>query len=273
MSRARAASQPQVVTSGRPMNKVALLLEERYAEAVTYEDPIYLWEGDAEASAKARGLYPKERSFVLPFELRPDRTAIPGVASLRRILGEALAAYHEQTDGPRFEILTSRWGLHIVPVKARDATGQLVQVMPLLNCIIDVPVASRLPSAHFEAICEAVTKVGGVTIKANSPWLDQYFLPNGQQPPRYAWTLADKDKEKFCFAWGVTRMMARDALIGLIEPSATTLKWQLLCNPEPWDRNCVLNLSPIQVIAGGPEDSPAKKAKIYDRCKKCPPQE
>ncbi|NWG14507.1 MAG: hypothetical protein HXY20_13340 [Acidobacteria bacterium] len=158
-------------------------------------------------------------------------------------------------------------------MKARDTTGRLVQVMPLLNHVIDVPVAGRLPSAHFEAICEAVTNAAGIAIKANAPWLNQYFLPNGLQPPRYEWMLSDKDKEKFCFAWGVTRMTARDAIIDLIEPSATTLHWGLLCNPEPWDRYCRLNLVPVQVVVGGSEDNPARKAIIYDRCKKCPPQE
>jgi len=80
-------------------------------------------------------------------------------------------------------------------------------------------------------------------------------------------------KRQFSFAWGAAATTGRDALISLIEQSATTLSWQVLCQPSPNPqlRACTLNVSPIQIASTGPCGEATQESLIYDRCTRCPP--
>lgn len=114
---------PKVITSARPMNEVARQLESQFAIPVTYEDPIWFWEGDVgKAENGVRGLYPRNRTFSMPFELSSHSHLNAA------LLGTILDAYHKQTDGPRFRIIYSSWGFHIVPSKARDSSVTLKEI-------------------------------------------------------------------------------------------------------------------------------------------------
>ncbi len=85
------------------------------------------------------------------------------------------------------------------------------------------------------------------------------------------------------FQWGVYSAVARDALIDLLNQSATTFSWRLMCqgSSQASDRLCALNLRAIEVAVtdslGKPvTDSlgqPEKRVLWYDRCKDCSPPE
>jgi hypothetical protein len=259
-----AASWSQIITSGRPLSEAAILLQGRFAKPITYEDPIWIWEGDVGSSETVRGLYPKNRSFSLPDELSPDYKSELDLALMLKIV----AAYHDQTDGPRFRILPSRWGFHIVPLEVRDITGRRVSVTPLLETQIDIPVENRTPSMHFEEICDALTRASRIKIIAGAPWLDQVFEPNGIIPPRSR-ALTREEERQVSFPWG-TNAVAREALIDLIELSAATLSWNVRCSAEPWDRNCVLNLNPIQIPVKMQDGTTVMKAITGDRRRRDP---
>lgn len=261
-AQAGASISPKVITSGRPLSEVVMRLREYCAKPVTYEDPIWMWEGDIAPSPVARGLYPRDRALSLPVGLKFGQDESLDAAMLGRIL----EAYHYQTDGPRFRIISSHYGLHILPAQARNSKGQWISVSPLLDTRITVPVASRRPYLHVSAICDALTKSSGIKVMAGAHWLDQFFGPNGLIPPRTR-ELTEEEERQTSIPWGAENMVARDALISLIELSATTLIWGVRCSPEPWDRHCVLNLNPIQIFIEGPDGQLFGKYRIHDRIK------
>jgi hypothetical protein len=264
-------NKPEVITSGRPLNDAAWLLEGRYLRPITYEETIWLWPGDKGPWPNMIGLVPKERSFILPSGLSPDRTPVLDETVLRKVLD----AYHSQTDGPRFRVLTSNYGLHIVPVKARDASGTWVDVRSPLDSFIDLPVTSRTPMEHFIAFCRAVTEACGVVVKPMAHWLDQIFFPPGTAFFPKDRDMTEEEKRAISITWG-GRMRARDALINLVQLSDTTLTWKLRCSAEPdqfYDGNygCGLNLGSIMIKNIRADGSVGWIFIYHDRSKKKPP--
>jgi len=257
----------------RPLEQARLFLENKYEKVVTYEDPVWRWAGDSVAagSQSVRGFDRLlwERQLDLP----PDVTAQESPKLDAHLVQRIVDAYHRQNPGgTRFKVLEFSLGLHIVPADVRDQNGTLVEASSLLDRKITVPPASRMPSEHFRAICEAITSASGTTLDLGGKWLDHFFAPNGAVP-RYgaAMLFTAKEKEPYSFQWGAADVPAREALIGLIESSSTTLTWALLCQPtlRAEDRFCVLTLAPIQLTGVDSDGKPARKSLGYDRCGKC----
>jgi hypothetical protein len=254
----------QEITSGRPLSEAAMLLSGRFAKPVTYEDPIWMWGGDARPSPVARGLYPRDLKFSLPEQLFTAQKAELNLDLIAKIVD----AYHRDTDGPRFRVLSSRWGFHIVPVQVRDSTGRWVSVSALLDTQINIPVENRTPSMHFVQICNVLTTASGIRVIPGASWLDQAFEPNGIIPPRTR-QLTQQEEQQISFTWGASTN-AREALISLIELSGTTLRWDARCSVEPADQNCVLNLNPIQILLITPDGKSVTNTIYGDRSKKEP---
>src|SRR5579863_9065895 len=119
-----APSDPRMIATNRPLAEAADLLQHIYGKVITYEDPILVWDGDLTPSGRnatgRHGVGPKALSFRMPAETgsEPDVSAV---------LAKTLAGYHQQTDGPRFQLLTSRFGLHIIPAQVREQDGRMAQ--------------------------------------------------------------------------------------------------------------------------------------------------
>jgi len=228
----------------RPLYEVARLLKDRYRKAVTYEEPIWLWHGDSVATGRdPDGPFdwsPKDRRFVIPDGLQ--RSPDLHLALLKRIV----EAYNTQNnDGTLFQATESRFGMHIVPRQMHNAQGELVAANNLLDAPISVPPALRMPSEHFQALCDAVTAQGSGALRFFYKGLDIAFEPNGLRPPKAAAELLTaKEKEPYSMVWGASDMPAREALLRLIDLSATKWTWYLLCHPsaKPEHRFCVLNM-------------------------------
>lgn len=253
-------ASPHTVVSGRPLEAAALLLESEYRIPVTYEESPLLWSGDMKQTEMGQ-IIPKELSFSLPGEL--SSKANPQLDG--NLIEKILDAYHKQTDGPRFRMTTSQLGLHIVPSELRDSKGKWIHAKPILDNIVTVPAASRTPEGHFRALCDALSRSSGITVKAAPQWMNQYFAPNGLVPPRSR-PLTEKEKQEISIVWGAQEMTAREALLDLVRPSATTLTWGLLCTREPGEEPyCVLNLHPLQVIMEQTPRGPRIKSISFDR--------
>ncbi len=241
-----------------PMENVAGLLEQMYIKPVTYEDPILNWSGDIDQVPNSLGeklKIPKRRSISMPSEVHPRQTATLDAALLNRVLD----AYNKQTDGPRFTIGSSRWGLHIIPDQVRDRNGHFVKAVNFLDTFISIPMQKRTPSGHFEAICNAVNASASIGIKLQcfTPYVDAYFAESqlSKMP-------TEEEIERISFSWGIERRMAaRDALIDLLEQSATTLTWRLLCDTQPV---CALNIIPMEVNYMGSDGKPVRTALSHD---------
>jgi hypothetical protein len=80
---------------------------------VTYEEPVLTWRGDlqAEPGRNPQGkwaLFPRVHAFFMPAGSRLG-------TDLASVLQSTIAAYHRQTSGTRFKLLSSTLGYHIVP--------------------------------------------------------------------------------------------------------------------------------------------------------------
>ena len=251
-----------LVTSPRPLGDAALRLQEAYRTVVTFEEPVLSWRGELEAVPGHKGLMmPAVHTFVIPAESGPG-------TDLASALENTIAAYHQQTSGTRFQVLSSKLGYHIVPVQVHDENGRSVRATSALDQIVTVPSETRSALQHLLALGAAISSTGPtrVTISAvpaNPRGFDKAFRA---QPE--------------VFQWGVYSAVARDALIDLLNQSATTFSWRLMCqgSTQASDRLCALNLRAIEVAVtdslGKPvtdsQGNPEKRVLRYDRCKDCP---
>jgi hypothetical protein len=239
----------------------------------------------------------KPLSLLMPDDLTPDKTPALDAAAMTKVLD----AYHEQNPGaPRFRFLQSKAGLHIVPTMARDVTGILTPTESLLDAKVSVPVASRTATEHLSALCHAVTLARGVPVDAfpgsgpgdvqpyldrksdrvsraapatpfRATWLDASFAANGytlrgsitsMMPP----PSDDDERPYMLFEWGAKDVVARDALIDLLDRSGTTLSWRLVCGPPDYGF-CVLNMAPVSAPGMGIHG----RTLFLDRCANCRP--
>jgi hypothetical protein len=239
----------RTINAPRPVMDLALLLEARYRKPVTYEEPVWQWNGDSDPAGRddnTRAV--KWESFILPEGLTPAESPALDAA----LVGRALDAYHSQRpDGTEFRVITSRLGLHIVPAKFHDAWGRMVTASSLLDAYVRVPEQRRMASDHLHALCDALTAATGTPVwDGGEKWFDGRYAAGGVLPPKgAAHLLTEKEQEPFSFVWGTTLMTGRDALLSLLDRSSTTYSWKLLCKPDgrPQERFCVLNVVPISV--------------------------
>lgn len=241
-------------------------LQESYGSVVTYEETVQTrrdelqTKGDRNAENKWV-LFPVIQTFVTPeFTTQDD---------LGTVLKNTLMAYHRQTIGTRFDMISSKWGYHIVPVQVHDDRGYLVPAMSALDQVVSVPIEARTPEKHLDALAVAIGESGGGKIITSAVAGRAHgFNPAFRALPEV-------------FPWGVDSVLARDALIDLLGRSATTFGWHLMCQPslKATDRLCVLNLAAMSVpktdFQGNPVINSLGNAEMrvlwYDRCKDCPP--
>lgn len=253
------------ITSPRPVYDMCDMLESMYGLPVTYEDPVYVWAGDLTQKPPHPGLYLKERSVNIPMA---TGTNLVGTKLQAGEIGRILELYHQQSDGPRFRILASRWGYHILPQQVRDRGGKYLDVTSPLDKPVEVAVAERTASEHFKVLCDALTKAAGTMVKPLSNSLEAAYAINGVVPSRLA---TESDIVNALFAWGAKGVTGREALISFLELSGTTLTWRLWSNPEPWDQYYILIVKPISVRVTDTDGNIVERMLLYDRCKQCPP--
>src|SRR5262249_10777376 len=158
-------------------------------------------------------------------------------------LENTIAAYHQQTSGTRFQILSSTLGYHIVPVQGHDESGRLVPTGSVLDQIVTVPSEPRTAEGHLRALGAAISSTGPsrVIISAFPYAVGPYGVSGAFDRVFRA--------QPEVFPWGAYSLVAREALIDLFSQSATTLSWRLMCqaSAQARDRFCVLNIGAIEV--------------------------
>jgi hypothetical protein len=250
-----------VVTSTRPLADASEILQATYGKVVTYEEPILTWRGDLEAEGGRDpegkwNLIPKMHAFVMP---AVDRSG----ADLASALEQTIAAYHQQTSGTRFQILSSTLGYHIVPVQVHDENGKSVASTSVLDQIITVPSESRTAEGHLLALGAAISSAGSVPVQVSAfphghpHGFDHLFRSQREEPTPYFIQSYPP------FRWGAYSVVARDALIDLFNQSATTFSWRLRCqaSAQASDRFCVLNIGVAEVAVTDSQGKPVTNSK------------
>jgi hypothetical protein len=258
--------------SPRPLDAVAETLSSAYAVPVTYEDPILLWRGDMDGR-ESRGvmlLWAKDGLAALPSDVTPALTPKLDADALARVLD----LYHQlNPDGPRFRLMQSKHGFHIVPDSVHDENGRRTGASSLLDAEISVPREARFPSGHMQALCDAVSAATGNKVDFFGPYFDNFYLPNGLIPPRELAAASPAEQARFRSTWGALQP-AREALISVLEGSATTFSWSLRCSADvdPAKRPCTLTVFPIRITVTDADGVPRLHNLEFDRCgPNCPP--
>jgi hypothetical protein len=189
---------------------------------------------------------------------------------LTRVLENTIAAYHQQTSGIRFKVLSSTLGYHVVPVQVHDENGRSVSATSVLDHIVTVPSEARTAEGHLQALTAAISSTASLPVHINAfpgghpDAIDRLFRPQAE-----------------VFPWGVSSAVARDALVDLFTQSATTFSWHLKCqaSAQARDRFCMLNVGVIAVAVTDSKGKPVtdsqgklvKRGLTYDRIAR-PPQ-
>ncbi len=150
-----------------------------------------------------------------------------------------------------------------------DENGRSVPATSALDQIITVPNEVRTAMKHLLAIGAALNSTGPIHVDISAvPGSTRGFDTAFRAQPEV-------------FQWGVHSTVARDALIDLLNQSATTFSWHLMCqaSAQASDRLCALSLGAIEVAVtdsqGRPvtssQGTPLKRVLWYDRCRDCPP--
>jgi len=269
---------PNLIRSLHPVSDAADLLRHSYLRVITYEDPLWEWPGEMRVlgprvdPATKGGWTPDWVLFTLPDAASP-------APDLSARLAQVLAAYHQQTGGPRFQVLTSKLGLHIVPLQVRDRDGHLAPAQNPLDKLVFVPQQERTAHEHINALQSALVAandgleigIGPLVTDLRGDSLNFMFAP----------TRADNRP----FVWGtaIPNMTARNALIDLLDHSATTFYWDMRCLGTLSVRynTCTMHIAPLEITTVGPDGKPAnpggqiatlaggRQVLEYDRCGGC----
>ena len=121
-------------------------------------------------------------------------------------------------------------------------------------------VAPRTVIDHPQAIADQLSKSSGIEVRGNTSilgmGLERVF--RGIEPDR--------------LEWGTSEQSAREALIDLLDHSASSLSWRFVCqaSTDPQDRFCVLSITPIQLTIATRDGSSEPRMLQFERCAKCP---
>jgi len=249
------------ISSARPLLDLVELMEQRYATPITYEDPIWEFQGDIETLNDGRGgQFPASRAFKVPPDLMPARNPKLDAA----VLGRALAAYHSQTDGPRYKIMTSRLGLHLVPDQVRGSDGAFAPARNALDTVLSIPVTLKTPTEHLADLCAELSRATGAHIQllgvSGNYTLETIYMPNGHSGGRLS-------REDLSVAWGAEGISAREALIDLLAPSATSVPWRFVCKAG---KECFIVADAIRLPVTMANGEIGWTALFFDRCASCP---
>ena len=244
-----------LVTSPRPLVDASRRLQEAYGKVVTYEEPILTWR--AELGARTGG-NPEERWQLVPPLQSFSMPAIDAKAALLPVIENTLTAFHQQSSVIRFRVLSSKLGYHIVPVQMHDETGRSVSTGGILQQVITVPIEARTAKEHLLALGAALTRAQSVRVEISA-------VPGNPRGFDEAFRA-----EPAVFNWGVQSTVARDALIDLLDQSATSFSWRLMCQPsaKASDRFCVLNVGLVEVVETDSEGRHETRVVVFDRVAK-----
>ena len=136
-----------IVDSGRPLDSAAITIAEQFGFPVNSEDPPYVYKEDVkDATAdewrrlhhSARALVPRGGRLEVQFALRPDGAPEDLRGLLQGLVDKANEqfpfAYRLDVDGDSFTF---------VPTHTRDLLGHVVEITPLLDRHVSIPLGTR----------------------------------------------------------------------------------------------------------------------------------
>jgi hypothetical protein len=217
------------MTNPRPLEVATTLLSRKLGVAISYEEPAWESKGDLTAAGNYPGnekMPAREFARLIPrggsFEV-----IIPSNSSANPIgVIEAALASHRNFHNPgEFKLIRFGHGeFAVVPDRAEDRDGKMVQRSSPLDLSISLPEQERTFSATIDAVLQAVQSGGGVSI----------FMPTQLNDTLYPKLRVGARNER-----------ARDVLAKVLHvPGGQMFSWYLRYDPQ--DKFYAFNLVSVQ---------------------------
>ncbi len=159
----------------RPLHAVAAVLFEHFGLAISVEDPQWTYAGDLrDASLSNSRMRPGvlvPRGGRLEVEFKMEDAARDASAAMMALLEAAnqqlTLRYRLDKDGDRFRL---------VPVRARNAQGELADIVPLLDRPVTIPHGPQTLAEVAQRMAEDLSKQTGLRVSccqsavAGIPW-------------------------------------------------------------------------------------------------------
>ncbi len=156
------------ITDPRPLNQIAVLLERKLGVAISYEDPVWASRRDtAYASAlpanrELTARHPNWKGNLVPrggtvTVVIPMAAEARQAASPASLIQAAISSYESSGNSAQFTVV--RFGVNefsIVPTRAEDKTGRLVDQVSPLDLKISFPEEDRSLPATIDLISRAI---------------------------------------------------------------------------------------------------------------------
>jgi hypothetical protein len=228
----------------RPVDLAVKKLVDEFRVAINVEDPVYIYRDDVQDVGVARSgrrfLIPKASLLEMRFDLRPDGSLRDVQELVQDLVNTANAqlpfAYRNDRDGDTFTL---------VPTRTRDEQGRSVDLTPLLDRHVSIPLGTRSFFEHVNLLTRALEEQTGIHVGCCSG-----IAPS--QPGPLIEFRADDEPARSAFLRLVRSRPPRQSCVP-IEPGRTACHlvpsepggyhWLMKCQPgESW---CFINLHPI----------------------------
>ena len=211
-------------SSGRPVAEAAETLEKRHGWAITYEDPLYVYESELrDVTLEVRrdlnkykpGQAPRvfvPRGGDLAFEYNIDpATKQPGDSAA--VVQQLLDAYARTGHPGVFRLDRTEQRVHIIPIASKNENGVLTPHQSALEAVITLAAQKRNGLQLIEAFCQVVSAASKTRVVVGSVPLNQLY--------QYETDSGAKDQKAREFLSNELDRMTKDV----------KLSWQLLYDP------------------------------------------
>jgi hypothetical protein len=226
----------------RPVDLAAKTLVDEFRVAINVEDPLYFYGDDVQfshvAASGKRVTVPRASLLEMRFDLRPDGSLRDVRQLLQDLVDTANAQlpfrYRMDRDGDTFTLVATR---------TRDEQGRSVDLTPILDRRISIPLGTRRFVEHVNLLTRALEEQTGFHIGCCSG------LADNQPGPPIAFQ-ADDEPARSAFLRLVRSRPVRNHLVrsesGAYHPVRSEpggYHWLMKCQPgESW---CFINLNLI----------------------------
>ena len=138
----------------RPMDSAVQTLVHKYRLPISCEDPPYVYAGEMETIPKVRFSVPKRQQFEARF---PKSAGAPTALEATVAAANAWFPY-------AFRIEEFGAGWTVIPTKAPDAYGRVIDITPLLDRKVSFPFATRPIHEHARLMAEALSAQTGYRV-------------------------------------------------------------------------------------------------------------
>jgi hypothetical protein len=176
---AQTGSMLAVSNHSRPVLKAILDLTTTYGYVITYEDPVYVYQGDLKDRTQLRkdlkGFAPGQAPKVSIPQGGSLQLMLPGGAmseeGMYALLQQLVGSWNSSDQGgAHFAVEEDGAVFHVVPTGVRDQSGNWQSVESIMTTPISLPAHKRTEDQTFDAICSELS--ASAHIKVHS-------IPNG----------------------------------------------------------------------------------------------